>query len=153
MITCSDYYATLISFANSFKSSFKISFGTHLTVAVKDPEDVKIILNSEACYDKHPLYWKFHKGGIPITGGEKNKLHRKVATPVFHPSRLENYQKSFNTCANNFLQSFDKDLPSKEFNILPKIFDFTLDVTLQTTIGEKNISQKDRIKIISNTAG
>lgn len=119
---------------------------------MRDPNDVKIILNSAETFEKtqiiYGLYFKF---GLLVMGGEQYKLHRKAITPLFQPETLKTYMPTINRKMDSFMERFDKRLEPGAFDFTLLIMDFFLDSLLATMFGIDHIDEEVRMEFIEDT--
>lgn len=141
-----DQYTNLAAFSKPFSGNFKIWYFWYLLLVVRDPDDIKIALNSEKCFEKPSfLYKAFNKGGMLVIGGDEYKLHRKTIMPIFSKQHLRQYLVIANAKMQNFLQQFDLKLDKKPFDFFHHASDFTLD-TIMTTLFGRTIEKDLRVQ-------
>lgn len=150
----SDFYSTLISFTKPFTSSFKIWAGPVLFLVVRDPDDIKIVLNSEETFDKIALFYKQYLSYclFSMNGGDKYKRHKKVVSPLFHPASLQRCLPIINMQMRKFLKRFDANLhPGKAIECSHYAMDFILDTLLSTMFGIDDTADEARMKFVVDT--
>lgn len=132
-----DIYAVVANFAKPFEGNFKLWCASNLLLMVRDPDDLKIILNCDECFNKPDILYKpFVKFGMFVMRDERYKAHRRLILPIFSPRALQSYLPTINIKAKEFLKRFDSKLEStRPFDIYHSISDFTLDSILMTLLG------------------
>lgn len=116
---------------------------------VKKPEEIKIILNAEETFDKsdHGVNM-FLEYGLLTDCGEKYKLQRRTIMPFFGLSNLKKFFPSINEKMDEFIERFDRELPSKEFDLTPYTLDFSLSAILKSFLDIDHVSIEERSKLI-----
>lgn len=109
---------------------------------VRDPEDLQIVLNSEATFEKTIFNKLFFKFGLLTEGGPEYKERRKTTVvPLFTASRLRQITPILNQIFTDFLNLYETKLRVPEevdFNHIAAYF--TLSSSLYTIF---NIDIKD----------
>lgn len=125
----------------SFESTFKVYAGPILVVVVREPDEIKVLLNSEHCFEKpFMLYSSFFTYGLLTTGGDVNKLHRKTVSPLFTPTNLQHLLPLLNKKVTSFLNKFDHHLSTNEIDISEHALEFAFDSMMATLFGVNNLS-------------
>lgn len=108
---------------------------------------MKIILNSEECFDKIDfIYQQLFTYGMLVMNGEEYKLQRKVVNPVFFPAALKSYLPIVNDKLNSFMTRFDTRLkPNEVFELSVLTGDFTMDTILSTMFGVDHVDEDIRL--------
>lgn len=145
-------YSTLVGFSKCYESSFRLWLGPILVLMVRDAADLKIILNSEECFDKIDfIYKQLFTYGLLVMGGDEYKLHRKQINPLFYPMALRSYLPIINGKLKNFMARFDSGLkPNEEFELSILTGDFTMDTILATMFGVDHVDEKVRLGLIDS---
>lgn len=150
MCFVSDMYSFGLNLSKAFKTNCKLWAGPYLLLIVKDPEDVKIIFNSDKCSDKTPfVYNVYFSYGLLVMNGDKYKLHRKSMMPLLYPTNLKTFLPITNAKTISFLKEFDSKLSSKAADFSCHFMDLTFDTSLVTLFGV-DIAQNDRIQFVHN---
>jgi cytochrome P450 len=110
-------------------------FGYHFTVVLNNPDDIKILMNSDKCFEKHPCYEFYFKYGLFTEGGEKYKIQKKSLIPLFQPSNLKNLIPTINNNFTHFMEQNEKNMEGKEFLMKSLASKFTINTVLGTLIG------------------
>lgn len=131
-----------------FKRNFKAWFGPIPILWVKDPEDVKTLLNSNEAFEKPSLYKQLFSYGFLTIGGSAYRRQRKVVSSLFHTSSLEENLPTINEKMKSFLSRFDGNLKDEMFDVSHNVLDFTLDTLLATTFGMDSSSEETRKKFV-----
>lgn len=88
--------------------SFYIKFIHFISYSVREPEDLKIVLNSEETYEKTLFSSFFFRFGMLSDGGEVYKQHRKALSPLFGSARLRFINPIINRTMTDFMAFFEK---------------------------------------------
>lgn len=132
----------------------KMYFGPILVVNVREPEDIKTVLNSEYCFEKpFMIYRSYFTYGLLTSGGDINKLHRKMISPLFYPTNLQSYLPVINKVVTKFLNNFDNHLSLNEIEMSHYALKFTLNSTILTLFGVDNISEEAENEFLKNFDG
>lgn len=109
-----DIYKLWRSSCEGFNS---FSFG-HLFIFIpRDPEEVRIILNSEEAFEKPFHYNFFYDTGLLIVGGDRYKQQRKALNPLFYPANLKSLMPTLNKKTGEFIASFESDFGLENIDI------------------------------------
>lgn len=147
-----NFYQSLLEVGKPFETAFKIMLGPIVIVTLRDAEDVKIVLNHKDCFEKHMMYERFFDNGLVVSGGKKQKLRKKMASPMFHAATLKKYLPIMNERMRNFMRRFEQKSHESEFNILHTNFDFTLDVLLWTIFEREDVDDETRYQYVEDVA-
>lgn len=131
------FYQALIDVGKPFKSAFKFRIGQKLFVMLRDPDDVKIILNHKDCTHKNENYIKFFDNGLVFSSGDEHKTRKKNAIPVFYQAAVKKFIPVVDTKMKSFLRRFEAKHHQNEFDIVHSVLTFTLDVVLSTICGTR----------------
>lgn len=116
--------------------TWKCWLGPMCHVVLRKPEDVKIVLSSKDCLEKHTVYnFLFPKTGIVTAEAKIWKQHRKLLNPVFSQSQVLSFIPTFNKQSNILIECLRKKIGKKEFDILEFISKCTMDMIGATTMG------------------
>lgn len=115
----------------------------------QNPEDIKIILNSDECYDKPVMFYeKIVKHGLMSLNGEAHKHQRKALNPAFFPGVLKSFLPVLSSKVDKFLKSFDESLSSEPFDLFHHTMEFTLESTLATLFGNEGMNKEERSEFV-----
>lgn len=143
----SDIYLTAITISKHFENTFKLWAGPFLILVVRDPDDIKIALNSDECFDKPSLiYSPYFSYGLFVMGGDAYKFHRKNINPVLYPACLQSIIPILDSRMQSFMERLDAKLTSKQIEFSHYASDYTLDTILATMFGVDNIAEEARFK-------
>lgn len=138
----------------SFESTFKVYARPILAVVVREPDEIKVLLNSEHCFEKpFMLYSSFFTYGLLTTGGDVNKLHRKTVNPLFSPTNLQHLLPFLNEKVTSFLDKFDNHLSENEVDISDHALEFAFDSMMATLFGVNNLSDKAKADFLRDVEG
>lgn len=127
-----------------------LSFGHFLVFFPRNPEEIKIILNSSETFEKPFLYKFFHSCGLLVIGGEKYKQQRKALNPLFYPGNLKVFHSILNQKTSEFIENFERDFGLKNVDIKNAAFHFTANSILSTIFGAESGSFEHIQEIIDS---
>nr|QKY88960.1 cytochrome P450 CYP4G9 [Athetis dissimilis] len=108
-----------------------------LVVAIGNPEDVEVILNSHTHIDKASDYKFFEPWlgeGLLISSGKKWRTHRKMIAPTFHINILKSFVGVFNQNSKNVVEKLRPEI-GKTFDVHDHMSEVTVDILLETAMG------------------
>lgn len=120
---------------------------------VKDPDDIKIALNSGSCFAKAPLVYDLYMpyGVFAIADLDEYKMHRRVVTPLFYPAAFKAYLPVLNVKMKAFLSSFESKLTKEvAMEISQHSQNYTLDTLMANMFGIHEISEEARVKLVND---
>ncbi|GLV37198.1 Cytochrome P450 4g15 [Carabus blaptoides fortunei] len=139
-IFCRDPYAIttkLLKRSKPYSKLAKIWFGPKLIVALMEPDDAELILNSNVHLKKSTEY-RFFKpwlgDGLLISHGEKWRSHRKMIAPTFHMNILKSFMGVFNKNSRQVVDAMRSEV-GKEFDVHDYMSGTTVDILLETAMG------------------
>ncbi|KYO46087.1 hypothetical protein Y1Q_0021662 [Alligator mississippiensis] len=109
------------------------------------PENVEIILSSSKHIDKSFAYKFLHPWlgtGLLTSTGDKWRTRRKMITPTFHFTILNDFLEVMNEQANVLADKFEKCVDKEPFNCFLDITLCALDIICETAMG-KNIGAQN----------
>jgi cytochrome P450 len=109
--------------------------GHVFAVVLNSPDDIKIVMNSDKCFEKYPTYQFYFKYGLFTEGGEKYKQQKKSLNPLFMPSNLKTLIPIINENFKHFMSQNEKNMEGKEFSMKPLASKFTINTVLGTLVG------------------
>ncbi|XP_037382242.1 cytochrome P450 4V2-like isoform X1 [Talpa occidentalis] len=139
-----EFFQQLIEYAEEFRHLplVKLWLGPMPMVALYNAESVEVIVTSSRQIDKSYLYnflepWL----GLGLLTSTGNKWHarRKMLTPTFHFTILENFLDVMNKQANILVNKLDRHVNQEAFNCFSYITLCALDIICETAMG-KNIN-------------
>lgn len=146
-----DFYLKLVEFTTEFKllKGVKVWFGPVLCYFPLEPEDIKIILNSEDCLDK-PLfiYNEVFLYGLIAMNGNEYKIHRKAIRPLFTPQFLRSALPQIDSMMNKFLSEFDSRLKPEAFDLVHDSMELVFNTTMAVFFGIDDLDQKVRRQFV-----
>lgn len=120
--------------------------GNVFVVILNNPDDVKIALNSDDCYEKPKPYEFFFKYGLLTEGGDKIRQQRKSLIPLFTPWNLKSYIPLINENFDIFIEKNSTQLlkfQECKINMKSIVMLFVFNTVLRTMLGYKNVSCDD----------
>ncbi|CAG9854522.1 unnamed protein product [Phyllotreta striolata] len=119
---------------------------TEKYIVVSDPEFLEFLLGKLDILDKTDEYQYLDNwllSGLLTAKADIWKTSRKMLTPTFHFSVLENFIETFNLNTNILVELLSKEVDKDYFNIAPFITMASLDIICETTMGVSIDAQKN----------
>lgn len=138
-----EFFQQLISYTeeNRHRPLFKLWLGPVPVVAMYNAEVVEVILTSSKHIDKSYMY-KFLEPwlglGLLTSTGNKWRSRRKMLTPTFHFTILEEFLDVMNEQSNILVNKLEKHVNQEVFDCFMYIALCALDIICETAMG-KNI--------------
>lgn len=132
-----DVMQTALSLSNPFDKVVRIWLGSRLIVALYEPDDVEVILNSNVHLKKSKDYKYFEPwlgDGLLISHGEKWRSHRKMIAPTFHMNILKSFMDVFNKNSRAVCKAIAEE-KDKCFDVHDYMSGITVDILLETAMG------------------
>ncbi|XP_020016204.1 cytochrome P450 4V2 [Castor canadensis] len=139
----SDFFQQLIQYTEEYRHQplLKLWIGPVPMVALYSAENVEVILTSSKQIDKSFMY-KFLEPwlglGLLTSTGNKWRSRRKMLTPTFHFTILEDFLDVMNEQANILVDKLEKHVNQEAFDCFFYITLCVLDIICETAMG-KNI--------------
>lgn len=128
-------FNTLVAVSRSLPSIKKIWLGPELLIFADTPESLQIVLNSQKCLDKSPLYDALMlTKGLVLAGGKMWKTHRKILNPSFSVGVLQNLIPIFDYKSKIFVKSLENLVGSKQIDIYEFVSACSLETLLKGTM-------------------
>ncbi|GAB1859801.1 Cytochrome P450 4C1-like isoform X1 [Camponotus japonicus] len=156
-----EFLNSMLSLMDSYSSPARFWFGNKLYIAVYEPEQLKIVLQSSNCLDKGKVY-KYAESWLGtglITAPASKWIHtRKMIAPCFNTSLLKYFFDTFAEQSLTLVDELEKLAPhEKEVDLFHHIWLCTLDIIYGSTMGIKLKSQSNRdnryVKAITRVKG
>ncbi|KAJ8913516.1 hypothetical protein NQ315_017066 [Exocentrus adspersus] len=116
-------------------------------IVATDYDFVEYILSKQDVLDKALDYRYLHKWlgtGLLTSDGPKWKKRRRMATPAFHFSVLEQFIEVFERNLEILISELEKEVDKDSMDIYPYINLYTMDVICETSMGVSVNAQKDK---------
>ncbi|KAM5313037.1 cytochrome P450 4V2 isoform 1-T2 [Glossophaga mutica] len=143
-----DFFQQLIEFSEKYRylPLFKLWLGPVPLVVMYNTEVVEAILTNSKQIDKSYMY-KFLEPwlglGLLTSTGYKWRSRRKMLTPTFHFTILEDFLDVMNEQANVLVNKFEKHVDGEAFNCFVYIALCALDIICETAMGKNISAQSD----------
>nr|WKR34930.1 cytochrome P450 CYP4NQ25 [Monolepta hieroglyphica] len=114
-------------------------------VLIAEETLMEYVLSSQQHIEKSILYDHFHNWlgqGLLTSKGIKWKKHRRMLTPAFHFSILDNFIDVFERVGDVFVKKLEENV-GKDFNIYPLVSLCTLDIICESAMGISINAQTD----------
>ncbi|KHN86065.1 Cytochrome P450 4V2 [Toxocara canis] len=119
----------------------RIWVGTSPIVLLVRPEHAKVVLESNSILTKGPEYGillPWLGSGLLISSGDKWRIRRKMLTPTFHFTILNEFLATHNKEAQILIQQLQPHADTgRSFDIFPFIKRCALDIICETAMGVK----------------
>ena len=102
-------------------------------IDVRNPEYLKIVLNSEKCIDRAVFYSFPYKTGLLFSGGDLWRRHRKILNPAFSTNKLNKFLPIINEKARKLIDVLDFFVTRDAFNVVRLLSALTLESLLKTS--------------------
>ncbi|CAG9854570.1 unnamed protein product [Phyllotreta striolata] len=126
-------------FLDEFGSNFVIYNGPLTRIVfITEVKLIEHILSSTQFIEKSDEYEHLHKWigtGLLTSGGLKWKKRRRMITPSFHFSILDNFVDVFENVGDIFVKKLEEHVDKPSFDIYPTISLCTLDIICETAMG------------------
>ncbi|CAH1119101.1 unnamed protein product [Phaedon cochleariae] len=126
--------------AKEFYPIYKLwSFHVYF-VCLVSPEDIELVLNNVQHNTKSDIYNFLHGWlgtGLLTSSGSKWHKRRKILTPAFHFSILQQFIDIFNQETENLVRVFEDNCHESYIDVVKPITDFTLYSIGETSLGVK----------------
>ncbi|XP_028145028.1 cytochrome P450 4C1-like isoform X2 [Diabrotica virgifera virgifera] len=141
------YLDVFLGFIRDYGKLVKVYDGPFsMAMIATDEKFVEHILSSTKYIDKADQY-DYMKGwlgeGLLTSTGAKWKKRRRMLTPAFHFSILENFLEVFDTVGDIFIQKLRREVGKKTVEISEPVSLYTLDVICEAAMGIKLNAQTD----------
>ncbi|XP_045444893.1 cytochrome P450 4V2 isoform X1 [Pipistrellus kuhlii] len=138
-----EFFQQLIRYTgeNRHVPMLKLWLGTVPVIAMYKAETIEVILTSSKQIDKSYLYTFLRPWlglGLLTSTGNKWRSRRKLLTPTFHFTILEEFLDVMNEQANILVKKLEKHVDGEKFNCFFYITLCALDIICETAMG-KNI--------------
>ncbi|XP_058145994.1 cytochrome P450 4V2 [Dasypus novemcinctus] len=142
-----EFFQQIIQYSEEYRHRplLKLWIGTLPMVALYHAENVEVILTSSKQIDKSSMYQFLQPWlglGLLTSTGNKWRTRRKMLTPTFHFTILENFLDVMNEQANVLVKKFEKHVNQEAFDCFFDVTLCTLDIICETAMG-KNINAQN----------
>ncbi|XP_050306003.1 cytochrome P450 4d2-like [Anthonomus grandis grandis] len=132
------------------KKSVYLEFLSNWVIITQDYDLMEFILSSNELITKGPHYKNLAKWlgyGLLIANGQKWKTSRRIITPTFHFSILEQFVDVFNSNEAIMIEKLKREAVGKKgVEIYSYITNCALDIICETAMGVKMDSQQNKNK-------
>ncbi|XP_056636244.1 uncharacterized protein LOC130444880 [Diorhabda sublineata] len=118
------------------------------TVCIMTPEDIELILNNSKHLEKSQIYNLLHDWlgtGLLTSKGQQWHSRRKILTPAFHFTILQEFVHIFNKEMNHLVEDIKKLCDRPYIDVVKPITEFTLHSIGETSLG-KDLREDPRSK-------
>lgn len=137
-------FEVLDQFSKEFTSPVKAWLGPELMIVADTPDALQIVLNSQDCLDKSPLYDVLMvTKGLLIANGQLWRNHRKILNPVFSLRAIKQLIPTFNEKAKIFTDNLRAKVGKQPFDVSAYLAACTLETILKGMMEVERDIQKD----------
>ncbi|XP_037687119.1 cytochrome P450 4V2 isoform X2 [Choloepus didactylus] len=142
-----EFFQQIIQYTEEFRHLplLKLWVGTVPLVVIYHAENVEVILSSSKQIDKSSMYQFLEPWlglGLLTSTGEKWRNRRKMLTPTFHFTILEDFLDVMNEQATILVKKLEKHVNQEAFNSFFYVALCALDIICETAMG-KNINAQN----------
>nr|XP_022907367.1 cytochrome P450 4C1-like [Onthophagus taurus] len=134
----------------------KTWLGSTPVVHLFEPKDIELILNNSVQITKSWLYDTARPwlgDGLLTSTGQKWFTHRKLITPTFHFTILENFMEIFVEKSKLLVGNLQNKANQEVFDLYPYITHCTLDIICETAMGvEINAMNNPKNEYVKNVS-
>ncbi|CAG9854206.1 unnamed protein product [Phyllotreta striolata] len=130
----------LSNFIKKYGGTTKLYYGPFkMAVITSDEKFVEFIMNSNKTVkgDQYLFFRNWTGDGLFISSGKKWKARRRMLTPAFHFTILENFVDIFESCGDVLLKNLESYDGRESFDINKLITLYALDVICESSMGTK----------------
>jgi cytochrome P450 len=143
-----DLFRKLMQWATEFDTGvYRIWLGHRAIVIIYRADMLEAVMSSTK-NSKKSIFYKFLQpwlqDGLLLSYGPKWQQRRKLLTPTFHYSILEDFLQVFELQSKKLLTLLDKKSGGPEFDIFPYIANCALDIICMTAMGIDIKAQEQR---------
>uniref|UniRef100_UPI003AF5A8BD uncharacterized LOC140038990 n=1 Tax=Aethina tumida TaxID=116153 RepID=UPI003AF5A8BD len=122
-------------------------------VGIFSPEDIELVLSNMKHITKNKVYNFLHSWlgtGLLTSTGQKWQTRRKLLTPSFHFTILQEFLHIFNDEAKNLVEVLKKEANKPYIDVVKPITEFTLvsigETSMGTNLNTSNNTEKSKYK-------
>ncbi|RZB40510.1 p450 domain containing protein, partial [Asbolus verrucosus] len=135
-----DIFNALREWASKYYPIYRLWICHISTVNILSPEDFETILSSIKHERKSMIYnllLRWLKSGLLTSYGSKWQSRRKILTPAFHFSILQDFIAVFNEETENLVEILRNEVGKPSIDVVPVVSQFTLKAIGETAMGTK----------------
>ncbi|XP_073697831.1 cytochrome P450 4V8 isoform X1 [Garra rufa] len=143
-----DFFCQVVGYTKEFWNSplFKLWIGPVPFLILYHAETIETVLNNPVHMDKAYAYKFLHPWlgtGLLTSTGDKWRHRRKLLTPTFHFSILNEFLEVMNEQAEVLIDKLEKQAGKGPFNCFSHITLCALDIICETAMGKKVYAQSN----------
>ncbi|CAG9854205.1 unnamed protein product [Phyllotreta striolata] len=130
----------VLNYTKKYGNIIKVYYGPlQMAVLTCDEKFLEFIMNSNKTVkgDQYLFFRNWIGDGIFISSGKKWKARRRMLTPAFHFTILENFVDIFESCGDVLLKNLEPYEGRESFDINKLITLYALDVICESSMGTK----------------
>jgi cytochrome P450 len=130
-----EIFNLITTITNGYGSPGAVWLGPELMVFADTPESLQIVLNSQKCLDKSPLYDVLVlTKGLLVGSGELWRRHRKILNPSFSIGILQQLIPTFDDKSKIFVKNLEKEVGNEPFDVYGYMSACSLETLLKGTM-------------------
>lgn len=140
-------FKALIAVTEGYDTIMKMWIGPELAIFAHTPESLQVVLNSQKCLDKSPLYEVLIvKTGLLLSNGNVWRNHRKILSPAFSIGVLKSLVPTFDAKARIFVKNLEAEVGKKPFDVYGYTSACSLETLLKGTMSTDRDIQSDPLR-------
>lgn len=130
-----EIFDLLSSLSQNYGSPVSAWLGPEFVVVADTPESLQIVLNSQKCLNKSPLYdVLILTKGLLVGSGDLWKRHRKILNPAFSIGILQKIIPTFDDKAKIFVRNMEAKVGGEAFDVYEYMSPCSLESLLKVTM-------------------
>ncbi|KAJ3659328.1 hypothetical protein Zmor_011019 [Zophobas morio] len=133
-------FKTLRKWAKLYYPIYTVTILNYISPIMLHPDDFELILSNPKHIEKSDVYNVLHGWlgtGLLTSTGQKWLNRRKILTPAFHFSILQQFVEIFNKHTDDLVKNFGKLLDQAYISVDSHVAQFTLKTVAETAMGTK----------------
>ncbi|XP_043481287.1 uncharacterized protein LOC122510583 [Leptopilina heterotoma] len=150
-----NFMKQIIKISSTYKSPFRLIFGSEIFIFTKNPEQIKTILQCSKAMGKAYVY-DFAKpwlgDGLVTAEYEIWRKHRKIIQPTFNQKILQTFFSIFQKNSLLLIKELESKINGSEFEISPHIAFMAVSNICETSMDVSVETQKEDVEKMYNSA-
>lgn len=140
-------FRLLVDVTKGYDTIMKIWIGPELVIFAHTPESLQIVLNSQKCLDKSPLYdVLIVKAGLLVSSGNVWRNHRKILSSAFSIGVLKSLVPTFDAKARAYVKNLEAEVGKRPFDVYGYTSACSLETLLKGTMSMDRDIQSDPLR-------
>lgn len=130
-----EIFEIIMTVTDGYESPGAVWLGPELLIFADTPESLQIVLNSQKCLDKSPLYDVLVlTKGLLVGSGNLWRRHRKILNPSFNIGILQQLIPTFDDKSKIFVKNLAQEIGKKPFDVYNYMSACSLETLLKGTM-------------------